>query len=147
MSGHSRPAAVRRVRSAERRNGRAGTGDAPHVSPAPAPVRRFGAVPAARQSVSDRRVAEVVRAPAVIDLATGPALAHAIAAARRRHPRCLVVDLSGVEFCDSTALKVLVDAADELVEDRCVLELHDPPPMLVRMASLLALSVRLGLPG
>ena len=109
-------------------------------------LRRRGAVPDARTSPEPCRT-EVVRAPAVLDLAGAPRLADSIAAARRRHPRRLVVDLDAVEFCDSTGLAVLVEAADDLVEERCSLELRDPPHVVVRTAALLGLSVRLGLPG
>lgn len=43
-----------------------------------------------------------------LDLSTAPRLCVALAAARRRGARRILVDLSAVEFCDSSALRSLI---------------------------------------
>src|SRR3712207_685893 len=49
-----------------------------------------------------------------LDLAGAPDLARRIDIARRDGVRRLLVDLSGVRFCDSTGLRALLGAAREL---------------------------------
>ncbi len=49
-----------------------------------------------------------------LDVATAPALASAIDMARAHGLRRILVDLTGVEFCDSTGLRALIGAAQEL---------------------------------
>jgi anti-sigma B factor antagonist len=65
----------------------------------------------------DEREEEGVRVLAVageLDIATAPSLCARLDASRAaRQPR-LVVDLSGVEFCDSTGLRALLGAASEV---------------------------------
>ena len=87
-----------------------------------------------------------VQAPAELDLATSLQLSDEFALARSANPARVVIDMSEVTFCDLTALRVLLDAADRLTAQGCVVELHEPPKSLRRMAKLLGVSARLGLP-
>src|SRR5436190_15584610 len=49
-----------------------------------------------------------------LDLATAPRLCAALDAARIHRVRRVVVDLTGVDFCDSTGLRALIGASTEL---------------------------------
>ena len=49
-----------------------------------------------------------------LDLATAPTLCSALDAARTHRVRRVVVDLTGVDFCDSTGLRALIGASKEL---------------------------------
>jgi anti-anti-sigma factor len=49
-----------------------------------------------------------------LDLATAPKLCTHLDAARRQRVRRVVVDLTGVDFCDSTGLRALLGASAEL---------------------------------
>ena len=84
--------------------------------------------------------------PPELDLATSQQLADVLAQACASDPPHVIVDLSRVTFCDLVALRVLLDAADRVAAKDCRLSLHEPPAMLQRMAQLLGLSGRLGLP-
>ena len=49
-----------------------------------------------------------------LDLATAPKLCGALDAARVHRVKRLVVDLTGVDFCDSTGLRALIGASREI---------------------------------
>ena len=49
-----------------------------------------------------------------LDLATAPRLCSALDAARVHRVKRLVIDLTGVDFCDSTGLRALLGASTEL---------------------------------
>lgn len=49
-----------------------------------------------------------------LDLATAPRMCAALDAARRLRVKRLVIDLTGVDFCDSTGLRALLGASTEL---------------------------------
>jgi anti-sigma B factor antagonist len=49
-----------------------------------------------------------------LDLATAPRLCALLDAARLQRVKRLVVDLTGVDFCDSTGLRALMGASNEL---------------------------------
>src|SRR3954452_16735168 len=49
-----------------------------------------------------------------LDLATAPQLCAALDAARIHRVKRVVVDLTGVDFCDSTGLRALMGASTEL---------------------------------
>src|SRR5215211_9478594 len=49
-----------------------------------------------------------------LDLATAPRLCAQLDAARTQRVRRVVVDLTGVDFCDSTGLRALMGASTEL---------------------------------
>lgn len=58
----------------------------------------------------------VVAATGEVDVFTAPVLDEALSAAVGAGATCLVVDLSGVEFLDSTGLSVLVKALKRVKE-------------------------------
>src|SRR5918993_516860 len=49
-----------------------------------------------------------------LDLATAPRLCALLDAARTQRVRRVVIDLTGVDFCDSTGLRALMGASTEL---------------------------------
>ena len=49
-----------------------------------------------------------------LDLATAPRMCSALDAARLQRVKRVVVDLTGVDFCDSTGLRALIGASTEL---------------------------------
>ncbi len=49
-----------------------------------------------------------------LDLATAPKLCSALDGARAHRVKRLVIDLTGVDFCDSTGLRALLGASTEL---------------------------------
>jgi stage II sporulation protein AA (anti-sigma F factor antagonist) len=49
-----------------------------------------------------------------LDLATAPRMCRALDAARIHRVKRLVIDLTGVDFCDSTGLRALLGASTEL---------------------------------
>jgi stage II sporulation protein AA (anti-sigma F factor antagonist) len=49
-----------------------------------------------------------------LDLATAPRMCSALDAARIHRVKRLVIDLTGVDFCDSTGLRALLGASTEL---------------------------------
>ena len=61
--------------------------------------------------VGDVRLLEVF---GELDLASAPKLCSLLDAARIQRVRRLVVDLTGVDFCDSTGLRALMGASTEL---------------------------------
>src|SRR3954451_11795789 len=61
--------------------------------------------------VGDVRLLEVF---GELDLATAPRLCALLDAARIQRVKRVVVDLTGVDFCDSTGLRALVGASTEL---------------------------------
>ena len=61
--------------------------------------------------VGDVRLLEVF---GELDLATAPRLCSLLDAARIQRVKRLVVDLTGVDFCDSTGLRALMGASTEL---------------------------------
>jgi anti-sigma B factor antagonist len=56
----------------------------------------------------------VLAARGDLDLATAPRLTARLEAMREHGARRVLVDLSGVEFCDSTGLRALIGAAGEV---------------------------------
>lgn len=71
-----------------------------------------------------------VRCSGEIDLATGPALRLALSRAVDDHP-FVVVDLTGVTFCDSTGLHVLLSAHQEAQAAGGRLEIHNAAPAVL----------------
>ena len=87
----------------------------------------------------------VVTPPVEIDIFTHDEFKESLRRACLLDPRRVIVDFSQVTFCDSTALRVLVDEAARLLPAGCLLEIHQPTPELRKMASMLGLSERLGI--
>src|SRR3954469_8509133 len=63
---------------------------------------------------SDRDGVRLVEVFGELDLATAPKLCSALDAARIHRVKRLVIDLTGVDFCDSTGLRALLGASTEL---------------------------------
>ena len=89
--------------------------------------------------------ATVVRAPAEIDIATADAFSRALSDAFATQADEIVVDLSCTTFCDSTALRLLVNAAKQADAAGCRLVLAHPPRQLLLMADVLGVGPLLGL--
>jgi anti-sigma B factor antagonist len=74
-----------------------------------------GAAPAALDvEESDEGGVRILTLRGELDLATAPSACVRLDAARRRPRPRVVVDLSGVRFCDSTGLRALLGAANEV---------------------------------
>ncbi|MDP9847802.1 anti-sigma B factor antagonist [Streptosporangium lutulentum] len=75
-----------------------------------------------------------------IDLYTAPRLqsefARVLEESRTTH---VVIDMSGVEFCDSTGLNVLLSVLKRLKERGGVLELAAPPPAVQKILQVTGL--------
>lgn len=87
----------------------------------------------------------VVRAPQEIDIATADAFSRALSDAFAAQPAEVVIDLSQTTFCDSTALRLLVNARRQAQGADCRLVLASPPRQLLLMADVLGVAALLGL--
>jgi anti-sigma B factor antagonist len=81
----------------------------------------------------------VVTANGELDLYTAPRLQTELAALLRENVDRIVVDLSGVEFCDSTGMNVLLAAMKRAKEKGGVLELAAPRPAVRRILQVTGL--------
>lgn len=81
----------------------------------------------------------VVTAGGEIDLYTAPRLQAEFASALRDGPARIVVDLSGVEFCDSTGMNVLLAALKRARERGGSLELAGPRPAVRKILEVTGL--------
>ena len=81
----------------------------------------------------------VVTASGELDLYTAPRLQTALAGLLRENVDRVVVDLSGVEFCDSTGMNVLLAAMKRLKEQGGTLELAAPRPAVKRILQVTGL--------
>ena len=80
----------------------------------------------------------VVKLGGELDLSTSPDLQDALAELTGE-PRRVTVDLSDLEFCDSTGLAALLGAHKTLTENGGTLELLAPNPMLVNLVRITGL--------
>ena len=74
-----------------------------------------------------------------VDLYTAPRLQAELASLVRDGAGRVVVDLSGVEFCDSTGMNVLLSAMKRLREHGGSLELASPRPAVRRILQVTGL--------
>ena len=82
----------------------------------------------------------IVTASGEIDLYTAPALQAELAAVLGGgHPVRVVVDLSGVEFCDSTGMNVLLSAMKRARERGRALDLAGPQPAVRKVLQVTGL--------
>lgn len=81
----------------------------------------------------------VVTATGELDLYTAPRLQTALASLIRDRADRVVVDLSGVEFCDSTGVNVLLAAMKRLQEQGGTLELAGLRPPVRRILQVTGL--------
>jgi anti-sigma B factor antagonist len=63
---------------------------------------------------SDREGVRVLEVFGELDLATAPRLCSLIDAARIHRVKRMVIDMTGVDFCDSTGLRALMGASAEM---------------------------------
>jgi anti-sigma B factor antagonist len=75
------------------------------------------------RSQGDRTVVSVA---GEIDLYTAPTLQSELASALAPGPACLIVDMSAVDFCDSTGINVLLAAHRQARECGAELQLASP---------------------
>lgn len=81
----------------------------------------------------------MVTASGELDLYTAPRLQTALAALLREPVDRVVVDLSGVEFCDSTGMNVLLAAMKRVKENGGTFELAAPRPAVRRILQVTGL--------
>jgi anti-sigma B factor antagonist len=89
---------------------------------------------------SQRDGATVVTVTGEVDLMTAPKLAAALEDARAAGARLVVVDLSGVDFLDSSGLGVLVTAHRDLTDGQGTLHLVRPRPSIDKVLTLTRLT-------
>jgi len=85
-----------------------------------------------------------VQVSGVIDIETGDALAYVVRAALSRADGSLVVDMSSVEFMDSSGLGVLLSLQAECARRGIELRVADPSPAVRRLAEITGLAGPLG---
>jgi len=106
------------------------------------PVMNGGRVPAVELSVSSRSQGDhtIVIAAGEIDLYTAPRLHSELAAVINAAPASrIVVDMSGVEFCDSTGMNVLLSSLRQARERGGELELAAPRPAVMKILQVTGL--------
>ncbi|WP_116026632.1 STAS domain-containing protein [Thermomonospora umbrina] len=84
-------------------------------------------------STSSQEGHAVVTATGELDLYTAPRLQTALATVLHDRAVSVVVDLSGVEFCDSTGMNVLLGAMKRLNDRGGSFELAGPRPSVRRI--------------
>jgi anti-sigma B factor antagonist len=87
----------------------------------------------------------VVQAPEELDLASAPAFQGDLDEAFASGADVVVADMGGATFCDSSGLKVLVQAARRARASGQRFELRNPSRMLRRTIDILGASALLGL--
>ena len=97
----------------------------------------------ALEGVVDRidrdRDATIVYLAGELDLLVSPGLQELLDAECERNPRRLSVDLTAVDFLDSSALRVFVHTHKRLAGESARLELVSCPPSIRRVLSLTSL--------
>jgi anti-anti-sigma factor len=72
-----------------------------------------------------------------IDLATAPRVEERLRMARRgQGGNCLVLDLRGVTFMDSTGLRLLMQLLDDAEQHRYAVTIVRPPPSVLRVIEI-----------
>lgn len=94
-----------------------------------------------RVEVSESRPGVLVLAPVgEVDVSTADLLRQAARDAVAARPRCLVVDLTGLTFCGSTGLVVLMDARRDAEEAGVRFHTADGPPIVRRVLEITQLA-------
>jgi anti-sigma B factor antagonist len=78
-----------------------------------------------------------------LDLATADSLYLRCRTAIRRHPRLLLLDLTGLSFCDASGLSAFVRIANEADAAGCGYGLIAPQPLVAKMLRITGLHQRL----
>jgi anti-sigma B factor antagonist len=103
---------------------------------------RYGAsVPAVELKVSTRSHAghAILSVVGEIDLYTAPRLQAEFTRLLETGPDRVVIDMSGVEFCDSTGMNVLLSALKRMRERGGVLEVAAPRPAVRKILQVTGL--------
>ncbi|GII73004.1 anti-sigma factor antagonist [Sphaerisporangium melleum] len=103
---------------------------------------RYGAsVPAVELKVSTRSHAghAILTVVGEIDLYTAPRLQAEFTRLLETGPDRVVIDMSGVEFCDSTGMNVLLSALKRMRERGGVLEVASPRPAVRKILQVTGL--------
>lgn len=109
------------------------------VDAAREPVR----VPAqASMSVLSRRSCTIARLEGDLDIATVPALRERLLRVLGPDVRLLIIDLSGVSFCDVAGLAVLIGTQRRATERGIVVRLAAPRPQVVKLLRITGLDHR-----
>lgn len=107
------------------------------------PAGSGGRVPAVELNVSSRSQGDhaIVIATGEIDLYTAPRLQSELAEviANAAPASRIVVDMSGVEFCDSTGMNILLSCLRQVRERGGELELAAPRPAVMKILQVTAL--------
>ena len=96
-------------------------------------------------SLHTEQSAVVVTPPAEIDPATHEQFKESLRRACLLDPQRVIVDFARVTFCDSTALRVLVDEAALILRPGCVIEIRNATTQLRMIAGMVGLSEQLGI--
>jgi anti-sigma B factor antagonist len=105
-------------------------------------MAELGTGPGARlayEVTEDRDGCPLVRLRGELDMTTAPSLESAVAALIASSPPRLVIDASGLDFADSSAIALLVRWANLVRE----VEIRQPPELLRRVIARMGLSDRL----
>lgn len=86
---------------------------------------------------------QIVTVRGELDLATAGNLYRRGSAAIRRHARMLLLDLTGVSFCDSCGLSAFVRIANDADAAGCRYGLVAPQPLVVKVLRITGLDQRL----
>ena len=86
---------------------------------------------------------EIVPVPGELDLATADSLAEQGHAAIARHPWLLLLDLTGLSFCDARGLGAFVRIANQADPAGCCYGLIGPQPQVAKMLRISGLNRRL----
>ena len=86
---------------------------------------------------------QILRVRGELDLATADSLYRRGRTAIGRHPRLLLLDLTGLSFCDASGLSAFVRIANEAEAAGCGYGLIAPPPLVAKMLRITGLHQRL----
>ena len=87
----------------------------------------------------------ILRVPGELDLATADGLAERGRAAIARHARLLLLDLTGLTFCDARGLSAFVRIANHADATGCRYGLIAPPPPVAKLLRITGLAKRMQL--
>jgi anti-sigma B factor antagonist len=86
---------------------------------------------------------QILRVQGELDLATADSLYRRGRTAIGRHPRLLLLDLTGLSFCDASGLSAFVRIANEAEAAGCGYGLIAPQPLVAKMLRITGLHQRL----
>jgi anti-anti-sigma factor len=86
---------------------------------------------------------QIVHPPGELDLATAGSLAAQGCAAIARHARLLLLDLTGLSFCDARGLSALVTIANHADKTGCRYGLIAPQPPVAKLLRITGLDQRM----